>query len=317
MAVAMALYLPPLIWLAPTLFLLPMAFRRGHWKWLFGAVVVHLQFHMGFRWGGGGEIPPAGQRLVILSNNRGQQGNDSVKSFKAEVDPDILVFQEAKGRAAAYRKDPNYVNYPHVDEEAEFVILSRFPILSREPVGAVSEPPALRQWLPLAVRFEIDFNGQRVAVYAVHLMTPRHELLSYRRGAFLYGILGVPGTPFNAKRLKVQAFWDARKRDAEELLQRMKQEKIPTIAAGDFNMIDRGVIYHHFAAEFQDAHRTAGDGYGFTVPGVTHNPAALFDPWMRLDYVWTSQHWEISKFSTEKDRPSQHRAISAWLRLKS
>jgi vancomycin resistance protein VanJ len=83
---------------------------------------------------------------------------------------------------------------------------------------------------------------------------------------------------------------------------------------GDFNTPALGTIYRMFASGLQDGHRAAGQGYGHTFPGVTNNPAAFGQPWLRLDHVFADRkHWQFTQHVTEPDRGSQHRAVFAQL----
>lgn len=315
---AFLLYLPRHLWLLPVGFLLPLAlvFRRRLLVPLAASILVFLISGMDWRPAPNAfnRTPPErpSRSVRVLTYNRGQHMNQSLQPFKDRVQPDIIAFQEAGNRANRYLQAEGYEAFHHGADVGEFTLLSRFPIRNSAPVeivlGSQTSAPA--------ARFEIDFEGTPLALYSVHVISPRDTLSYYRRGAFLYGILGWPGTPWNEKRRANQQFWDARIAEARELLRKIDAETLPVIVVGDFNAPAGGLIHGVFSNGLQDAHREAGSGFGYTFPGVTRNPLSLGGPWMRIDYLFGDRdHWEVEWCLTEPERPSQHRAVAAQFRL--
>lgn len=311
---AFLLYLPPLIWFVPLvpLMFLGLVFHRRCLLAQLAMGGLLLVVWLGYSFSGHSLGAGDGDRtaqLVVMTYNRGQNMNQSLQPFKNAIHPDILVFQEAAGRAAGFRQSAEYAEFGHAADIGEFTVLSCYPIGSRSLIPADANPRSAR-----AARFVIDWNGRLVSLYAVHLMTPREVLGHYKRGAFLWGVLGVPGTPWAAKRRECQKFWDQQFADARQILAAVHADTNPCILAGDFNAPHTGCIHGMLAAEMVDAHAAAGHGFGFTFPGVTRNPLSLGGPWMRIDYIWFDHHWEADECITEPDRPSQHRAVVARLR---
>jgi endonuclease/exonuclease/phosphatase (EEP) superfamily protein YafD len=317
LTLAFLLYLPRVIFLLPAPFLLLPAVLCRRWTAtlaLSGASLLFLNVAMDLRWRGA--APPTaatpGASLIVLTYNRGEHANQSLQPFKNHVRPDLIVLQEAPGRAAGYLAAEGYGEFPHARDVAEFTLLSRYPILSAE---GVPTPPGTG-FAPVAARFTIDFSGTPVAVYSVHTASPRDTLLYYRRGAFLHGLIGLPGTPFAEKRRANQSFWDRRIAEARQLAEQVAADPLPTIVAGDFNAPAGGYIHGLFAARFEDAHRAAGHGFGHSFPGTTRNPLSRGGPWMRIDYLFCDEVWESVWCLTEARRPSQHRAVAAMFRLR-
>ena len=321
--VAALLYVPPLLWLLPgaPLGLLLLCFR-GMRRWaavLALAAGFHGLVHAGYEFHAGSPPARPGEgTFTVLTYNRGEQGKIPLNDFVARTDPDVVVMQDAEGRGAFYRKAEGFLQFPHHREQGEFLVLSRWPIVGAGPLVPMTPPPKAGGDRPqphAAARFEIDRGGQRLAVYAYHAMTPRPELKNYRRGAFLYGVLGlVPGTAWSERRAALQSFWDARIADVRALLDALAGEGLPYVVAGDFNAPANGYIGRLLRSRLADAHDEAGSGWGFSFPGVTNNPLALFRPWLRIDYVLAGPHWEVEHCLTERDRPSQHHCVTAWLR---
>ena len=309
---AFLLYLPPSLWLIP---LLPLMFfgLLFHRRCLMAqaAMAFLLLVWLGYPFlrlsaAAGGADKTA--EIAVMTYNRGQNMNQSLQPFKNATHPDIMVFQEAAGRAAGFLHSPDYAEFGHAADLGEFTLVSRYPITGCSTVPVGESPGSAK-----AVRFVIDWNGRPVSVYAVHLMTPRDVLSSYMRGAFLWGVIGLPGTPWAAKRRHNQTFWDQQITDASQILASVRADTNPCILAGDFNAPHMGYIHGILSAELGDAHAAAGHGLGFTFPGVTRNPLSLGGPWMRIDYIWYDHNWAADDCITEPKRPSQHRAVVARL----
>lgn len=326
---AFCLYLPPLIWYLPAFVLVPLSLLVLAWRtFLVSLVLVVGSVFMvfGFKIGSEDPLPADPSRLVVLSNNRGQNAGQSMRGFKNFVKPDIMVFQEAGGTSSRYLADPAYAEFKDGrDVGGEFTVVSRYPIVSAEPVTvsvkavprSVNETTDAVESYTIAARFVIDFNGTQVVIYNVHLPTPRDALRYYQRGAFIYGLIGFPGTPFAAKREALQKGWNQRIDLLQLLLAKAREEKGPVLLVGDFNMPSIGWGYQQVSTDFGEAHAAAGDGFGFTFPGVTRNPLSFGGVWMRIDHLFYDRaHWQCVQAITENDRPSQHRAASAVFELK-
>lgn len=316
LTLAFLLYAPRTAFLIPSLllFLPAILWHRRSALVLVICSVFYLFLGLDFRAGKTPLPSPSspGKSLTVLTYNRGEHMNQSLRPFKAHTKPDLILLQEAGGRAAGYLQAEGYEEFPHAVDCAEFTLLSRYPILS---VEAVTLRPGDAS-PPIAARFLIDFESSEIAVYSVHTVTPRDTLNYYRRGAFLYGIIGVPGTPFAQKRRANQAYWDARVEEARLLRDYIEADPLPAIIAGDFNAPAGGYIHQLFRSRFHDAHATVGHGFGYTFPGTTRNPLSRGGPWMRIDYLFGNDAWKPVWCITEPDRPSQHRAVAAQFVIK-
>lgn len=304
-------YVPPFTWLLPFLLLLPLAmvFHRRCFASLLGLAMLLTWGWLGYGLRSSASQETSPSELTVMTYNRGQHMNQSLQPFKNAIHPDLLVFQDASGRAEGFLRSEDYAEFPHALSSGEFTLLSRFPIRESQLLRDSSDSAAR------AARFVIDWKGRAISVYAVHLNTPREVLGSYMRGAFLWGVLGLPGTPLAAKRLEYQKFWDHQIADAEKLISAAKNDANPTILAGDFNAPHTGYIHRLITQHFGDSHAAVGHGFGFTFPGATRNPLSLGGPWLRIDYIFYDRRWEPVDCITEKARASQHRAVAARLRL--
>jgi len=321
LTIAFILYLPQVAWLLPIpLILLPaMLWQRK----LSLALVLTAGFFvvtvMGYRFGSNEPLPDSergSETLTILSYNHGQGRSQRLQRFKNLVKPDFLILQEGYGQLRFYAEGSGYDELRYVAEMAEFVMLSKYPIVSISPV-IFPYPPFSGHKSTIAARFEVDWKGTRIAIYSVHLPTPRDNLLYLRRGAFIYGVIGIPGTPLGEKRIANQHYWNQRLALSEQLIETLKEEKLPMIVVGDFNAPHSGYNHRLFESFLHDAHKTSGGGFGYTFPGITRNPLSLGGPWMRLDYIFYDKNWKSLRCTAESKRQSQHRAVAATLKLKS
>lgn len=309
---AFLLFLPQTLWWLPGVLIWPVLLLFRWREALPLGFVGLLVFGMGSGWQFRKSQPMsaaedrAGKSLVILTNNRGQNKGQSLRPFKNLVEPDVMLFQESSASAASYLKDPGYAEFRHGMTQGEFTLISRFPITQVESL--VYSDAGGKE--PYAARFEMDWQGRSVAIYTVHLPSPRETLLSMRGGAFLYGF-PVPFDWWRRRREEVGAFWLRHIAIAENLAKRLEAEVLPYWVAGDFNASHLGRIHHLLLQQLGDAHRDAGVGFGFTFPGETRNPLSFGDAWLRLDQVFASRQWRIKACWTESERRSQHRAVAA------
>jgi|APTNR8051073442_1049403.scaffolds.fasta_scaffold04687_3 vancomycin resistance protein VanJ len=314
---AFLLYLPPLLWFIPVIPMIPalcfVSFSRALVFTCACGLIVWLGFGYEMRANVDPSVARSSNSLVILTNNRGQNAGQSLQPFKNYVRPDIMVFQESSGRAAGYLADKAYAEFKYGQSVGEFTLLSRFPILTATKVSCQSN--ATKTLVGYAARFEIDWNGLKTAIYSVHLPSPRGPLMAMRSGAFLYGLPTPKGSRWQINGEKMQAFWQQHIELARDLITKTQAEQIPVILAGDFNAPHLGYIHDIVASVYTDTHEAAGSGFGFSFPGVSRNPLSLGGPWIRIDYIFCGQKWEVEWNITEPDRTSQHRAVAASLQL--
>lgn len=297
------LYIPPQVWLLPLAVLMPASLIwRPRLCFVQAACVMFVAFvFMHVRWHGKPERRP--EMLTLVTNNVGQANRLSFDPFLKEQDPDFLVLQETGNRPYWLRRYPDRF----VATQGEFVVVSKYPVRSATPVNEA-------KWLgtPVAARFEFSFQGRPVVIYNIHLPTPRQDFAKLRGAGLIKEVLGR-----NRRRSDGRSYsesMEARVELAKKLCDAIAAETQPCLVAGDFNMPDRGFIYHLFAARFTDAFAKSGRGWGLTFPGFTHNPLTGFGPWMRLDQLFAGKGWEPVYSQAEPRRRSQHRAMMAVFR---
>lgn len=304
------LFLPPVGWLLPLGLLTPATLLLHARQTAIHAVAVVLVLfvYMDYNLGSPTDLP-ADRTVTVVTANIGETNRQSIKPFiDAEV-PDIIVMQDAKGRERRYRER---YSQRHVAACGEFIIASRFPVVASAPV-ALPRPDAPDH--TVAATFDIRCHGQLVRLYNVHLPTPRRDLGRVCGIGFLKELLRPYLRPDHTG-WTYRAALRERTRLATALADRIAEETLPVIVAGDLNHPDHGYVYRQYVRRLQDAFEERGRGYGYTFPGTTRNPLSLFGPWLRIDYILCCDRWEVQYSRTEPDRESQHRAVVARLRLK-
>ncbi len=297
------LFLPPQLWLLPLVILLPLALRWHPRLCLVHLLVVAgLSFgYMRFRW----HRPPQprGPVLTLLTANVAQGDPRSLAAFLPRVQPDVIVYQDARrpdllptsGRTDWFTA-----------RQREFVVASRFPIRRS---GLVESLRYNRQ--PVTAWFELDWNGRELVIYNVHMPTPRRFLARFRGQGYGVDAIRWQRVFSQADRQASSAYWQERHRLASGLCAVLRQETRPMLIAGDFNMPDHGWLYRMMVRDWTDAFAAGGRGWGMTFPGTGGLIQKLLGPWLRLDYVFCDARWRVLDCEIEPPQPAEHRALAA------
>lgn len=226
------------------------------------------------------------------------------------ADPDVLCLQEA--HVSFYPPPRGVEAKPYVAVLADSL---GYRIAVPEASGPTYTPqPLLARQAPLAqiqewvgdrygprsgtpvTRTELTWQGRRLAVYNVHLVSfgspkpwnePARALLgrrAWRRYAWRY-----------------RHAFAQRAREAEELRAMLDEETLPHIVCGDLNSAPGSWVYRHVRGELRDAYREAGTGWGMTY----HSDL----PFARIDYVFVSEAFEVHAARVVDTQVSDHRPL--------
>ena len=190
--------------------------------------------------------------------------------------PDILLLQEYtdhwhRALQQAFKAAFQHTVYVIREDSFGAAIYSRRPFVGTVekfvPLGDATEPQ---------IRAVTRINGQKVALYNVHLLPPRR--LDYT----------------TITRLQFA-----------DLIDHLKEEKLPVILAGDLNFTEcspQAVAL--VSAGLADAHSMRGMGRGSTWPVVGH---FRWLPGLRLDHVYVSGEITCVESRTGEGQGSDHR----------
>ena len=230
----------------------------------------------------GSAAPAAGPTLTVMSVNllAGARETEHIIAEIKAADPDVLLLQEYTDdwhEALEAALGPDYPLREHVvrDDSFGIAVYSRLPVVEpverRLPLGGQSVPQ---------MRAVVEHAGRKVAVYHIHLRPP--ELLEYTV----------------ATRLQFA-----------DLSDRVADESLPVIVAGDFNFTPRSAqaaaLRRLGLAEAQQA---AGRGRGATWPVISFY---RYLPGLRLDQVYVSEELTCIEARTGGGSGSDHRPVVA------
>jgi len=241
-----------------------------------------------------------GATLRVLTVNRGDHHEHSMAAYVMQQQPDVIAMQDSMFTRAWVPNAPEYAALTHQSRVGEFLLLSRFPITQTQLI-TTPLPPYRAHFK--GARFQIDFHGRPVAVYNVHLPSPRPHLLH------------AGSHPSKASLDSLCLYWSDHGALVEDLLKRIESESLPAIALGDWNQPAVGPRYRRLIRHLQDSHAQAGLGYGWSFPGDLWTPFTLGQAWLRLDLVLCSKDWRVQRSEVEPESESQHCAVSAVLQL--
>lgn len=297
------LFLPATFWLIPLLILLPvhLLVRPRLCGVTLIAFLAICFVYLDFRWSFSSDRGEPG--LTVLTNNIGERQFRSLAPFLEKERPDVIALQETWSGRIDLRK---------VFPDRNVAIIGEYGLVSRYPVTKAGYIQ------PVGARFEIDYKGQAVAIYQVHMPSPRYEFSKLRGRGLIRELIGGGGFHSKQARESYSNFIERKAKMSRELIEVLQKEKLPFLVVGDFNMPANGRNAGLFRSHLSDAFQQKGLGHGNTFPGESGNRLANFlGPWLRLDYLFAGKDWETLMCRVEPRLPAQHLAVVARFKLRS
>lgn len=243
---------------------------------------------------------PLALRVMSYNILCGIRGVDGLETVIRANNPDVLCMQEA----VYWKQSPDpipllqmrFPNY-HVARVSEVATFSKYPIVAQRvhPFPAPSERAVLETVL--------DIDGRHVRVFNVHLSTIQLSGRAiYRSRNFSTRV----AESVRERGQQLDVLFAAIDTPQSTVGQSTLGE-VPTLVVGDFNTPPRGLVYAKLANRFGDAWRQSGWGTG--------DSFASSLPVVRIDYVWTSRHFQSRRASVLKSTASDHCALSVDLMM--
>lgn len=225
--------------------------------------------------------PSAAPRLRVMSVNllMVNQDTQGIIDEIVAADPDVLMLQEYTEHWDAAMRSAIGDRYPHVsavmhEDSFGVALFSKLPF-----VGEVEQNLPLGHGLVEQMRAEVDVDGQRLALYNIHLLPPRTPLYT------------------GEHRLQFAGLLDA-----------LKAEQLPYVVCGDFNFPETSPQHADLKrAGVREAHEIAGSGRGATWP--VNSLFRYVIPGIRIDHVYLSPGLTATRCQTGVGRGSDHRPV--------
>jgi vancomycin resistance protein VanJ len=309
---AIGMYLPRLVFGAPLALLVPLLLLLGHRRWLWTQAVAFLVWVfplMGLVLPGpGASSASGGFRVMSFNVNSSVMGREPVFRAIVEQNPDVLLVQESTDWSKLH--ELLHERYPHVEWSTQFLVASRWPIVS------TTNPPKIpygdRQRSPRYLRHVLRTPGGPVTFYNVHPLSPRESFYELRgdsgfrnqvRSGRLFAGGAAETIEDNAglRALQIRAF-----------ARSARAETGPVVIAGDFNQTDPSPLLGGELADFRDAFREGSSGFGYTFPSDAFKGRRTPKfPWMRLDRILLRGNLRVTDFRVACRNVSDHRCVVA------
>jgi vancomycin resistance protein VanJ len=244
-------------------------------------------------------------RVMSFNINSALGGADKIAAEVDRYSPDIVVMQEI-GRSGEDLTQRLSARYPAVKVSTQFLVASRYPILS------LVEPPRIPLYgntrSPRFIALTVDTPFGTLALYDVHPISPREGLSAIRgRGLRRELLSGRLLAGANAPLLRANNM--LRSLQVEAIAALAAREPHPVIIAGDTNLPGLSAIFRRNLAKYHDGFVDAGSGFGYTFP-------ANKTPWMRIDRILASDTLRFVHFEVGDSKVSDHRSVIADLELR-
>lgn len=270
---------------APAFFFLALAMLIGQWRTAarVGIVAVIAVLWFGPFFQPKSVAPARGTTIQVLTYNLHGDENQRLDTFEAwmrQNRPDIVALQEVP---SAYDQRITALEdiYPEQTRHGDLMLLSRHPILEAHPQEDY-------------LRAIIAVGDTKIAVYTLHFA-----------GLFA-----------RAPRIDVPILdsltrYDETRRNEQidALLDTVKEEAIPFIVAGDFNLSQHSIKYSSLVVEMTDSFRATSPGLGVTW-SIKHGL-----PLLRVDYIWHGKGLRSVNAHPGPDLGSDHLPVIATLEI--
>lgn len=290
----------PLIFL-PILFLPVLSFSiiKNRWFSIISSIVCILLIswlHVKYFSPESINITGSQPSLKILSHNIGWYTTKSPTLVKLidKEQADIVFLQETVQKHRKKVFDLLKSDYPYQIDTPPVGVLSKYPILSSEILHLANHPETQHRAI-------IKFNKQEIVIYNMQATGPWVKMYN------IFPFIKIPVYKYKQRFPEIQ-----------DLVERVQQETLPVIVAGDFNMTDESQDYYKVQKVLQDSFLKSGFGFGFTWPHgffAKKINLKLTYPVCRIDYIWYSKHWGAKSSSVLEATESDHLPVAAELIL--
>jgi len=236
-------------------------------------------------------ISPSATTLNVMSLNVSWHSTppETLVTFIKTQNPDLVLLQEITYNHIRDSFPKLKTLYPEQAYTRHVCILSKYPIRFSENLNLAGHKQ-------LQQRAIIQLPEQEIVVYNVQTTSP------WIRPERILPFLTIPTYQYGDRTAEIT-----------DLVQRIQQETLPAIAAGDFNLTDQTEDYQQLQTIMTDAFKTSGFGLGSTWPygfPLKHflktTDWKLNYPLFRIDYIWYSPHFGSRNSQVLPSTGSEH-----------
>ena len=261
------------------------------------------------------------EHFEIIEHKKHPEKKQAMINMIRAYNPDIACFQEMVGS----EDDSNAINYvptlmkqlgfseyhyafnPKLDFDNEhhfgIIIFSKYPLVKKHNV---SYPPF--DYNSIFQYADVVKDGDTIRLINFHLQSLRFdkENLDYINKPTVND-----GKVLNKSRNIIAKFKRGFLRRADQsnrVATSVAESPYPVIVCGDFNDVPNSYAYHTIGRNMNNAFREKGTGIGRTFSGIS--------PTLRIDNIFSSQHFNIEQFVRIKKNLSDHYPLVTDLFLK-
>ncbi|HET9953616.1 MAG TPA: endonuclease/exonuclease/phosphatase family protein [Polyangiaceae bacterium] len=244
--------------------------------------------------------------LSILSYNVNSGWGDYQKVADEIIARSVdLVFTQETFNDPTPFLDRLRARYPVVEHHGDFVLASRYPIVSVTEPERIQMPGRLRS--PRFIRYVVQTPVGPVSFYNIHPISPRGGFYALRAGGFKNRLLSGQFLRGEGSE-SLQEMADLREKQIAAAAEMASHDPNPKVLLGDMNLPGLSRVFGRYLSDYQDGFRKASWGFGYTFPNRDDFPA-----WMRLDRILASDEFKFLEFDVGC-QASDHRCV--WTRLK-
>lgn len=229
--------------------------------------------------------------LKVLSLNASWHSTtpETLVNLVETQNPDLFFIQESTRPHIRESFPQLKANYPYQVDVRPGGILSKYPIAFSETIHLAGHKETQQRAI-------VQLPQQNIVVYNVQTISP------WIRPEKILPFLTIPTYQYSDRTAEIN-----------DLVQRIKQETLPVIAAGDFNLTDQAQDHQRLETVMQDAFKTSGFGFGCTWPNgfplnhiLKKTDWKLNHPLFRIDYIWYSAHFGSRNSQVLPSTGSEH-----------
>lgn len=233
-------------------------------------------------------------------------------SFLKEQNPDIICFQEfyhQEGQKKFVTRDSliDLLNMPFYHERYTHKLSNEryfgVATFSKYPIIHKGEIPFENDKNNYCIFSDVVINTDTIRVFNGHLGSIRFQQEDYQvfdENAPEDAYLDASDEERILKRLKIA--FEKRAVQAEQVATEIAKSPYPILLCVDLNDTPVSYAYRQFNSLLQDAFVESGNGLGSSYIGIM--------PSNRIDYIFHSDHFTSSEFTTHDVEYSDHRPVS-------